>query len=237
MTQFPRYAIYYAAPHLSALGRFGAQMLGYDAWTGEDLPFAENVLQVIPNWHEVTQEPRKYGFHATLKAPFALRQHDKEDKLVAACVGFAGVPRTTPLIEPVIRAISGFVAVVPAQPSKELQQLAADCVSTFDCFRRPLSTEERARRNPQELAPRQRAYLDRWGYPYVMEEFRFHMTLTGRLDAPRRESVVAMLQAAFSKLAIDRLAIDRIVLFRQDEPTSRFRIIGQWPLAKISPQS
>jgi 2'-5' RNA ligase len=80
------------------------------------------------------------------------------------------------------------------------------------------------------LTPRQREYLDRWGYPYVMEEFRFHMTLTGRLDAARREPVLAMLRERFSNIGLTTLAIDRIALFRQDDTHSTFRVVNHWKL-------
>ena len=72
MTHFPRYAIYYAPAPDSDLDRFGAQLLGYDAFSGEDLPFPDGILQAAPDWHELTRDPRKYGFHATLKAPLSL---------------------------------------------------------------------------------------------------------------------------------------------------------------------
>ena len=120
--------------------------------------------------------------------------------------------------------------MIPSQPSAELQQLAADATRDFDAFRAPLTPEDRARRNPDKLTPRQCDYLDRWGYPYVMEEFRFHMTLTGRLNAERREPIVAWLRDRFSETGLKTLAIDRIALFRQDDTASRFRIIGHWPL-------
>jgi putative phosphonate metabolism protein len=230
MAQFPRYAIYYAAAEGSDLHRFGAQHLGYDAWSGEEPPFPENVLRVSPDWRELTQDPRKYGFHATLKAPMALIDGTTETELLDACAAFARAPRFVPAIEPVVRSISGFVAVVPEGAPRELEQLAADCVSAFDRFRAPLTPEDRARRNPSRLTPRQCDYLDRWGYPYVMEEFRFHMTLTGRLDAARREPILAMLQDRFAELRIERLAIDRIALFKQADATARFRVIGQWLL-------
>ena len=100
----------------------------------------------------------------------------------------------------------------------------------FDSFRPPLSPDDRARRNPDKLTARQRDYLDRWGYPYVMEEFRFHMTLTGRLSSERRAAIVTMLRTRFARLEMPSLAIDRIALFRQDSPSARFGIIGQWPL-------
>jgi 2'-5' RNA ligase len=80
------------------------------------------------------------------------------------------------------------------------------------------------------LTPRQREHLERFGYPFVMEDFRFHMTLTGRLDAERRESVLAMLRDRFSKIGLKTLAVDRIAVFRQDDDGSRFRILDHWKL-------
>jgi putative phosphonate metabolism protein len=231
MTGFPRYAIYYAAERGSALDRFGAALLGYDVWSSEDLPFPDGVAETVPDWREVTNDPRKYGFHATLKAPFALVSGQTEAELLAACAAFAGQPRAIPRFRPVVDAISGFIAVIPAERSLPLEALAADCVTAFDAFRAPLTAHDRARRNPDRLTTRQCDYLDRWGYPYVMEEFRFHMTLTGRLDETRREGVRDMLRERFASLGIDSLAVDRIALFRQDASNARFRIIGAWPLA------
>jgi putative phosphonate metabolism protein len=230
MAPFPRYAIYHAAARGGVLDRFGAHMLGYDGWTGEDLSFPEDVVRSVPDWRDLTQDPRKYGFHATLKAPMALADGKTEAELLAACESFAETPRPVPAITPVVNSISGFLAVVPAEPSAELERLAADCVSAFDSFRAPLTPEDRARRNPAKLTPRQCDYLDRWGYPYVMEEFRFHMTLTGRLGSERREPLLAMLRERFAAVGLTRLVIDGIALFRQDDAASRFRIIGHWPL-------
>ena len=120
--------------------------------------------------------------------------------------------------------------MIPDQPSAELQSLAADCVRDFDPFRSPLTDADRARRNPTRLTPRQCEYLERWGYPYVMEEFRFHMTLTGRLDETRREDVLALLRGRFARIGLTELAIDRIALFRQADRDARFEIIGDWQL-------
>jgi len=227
MANFPRYAIYYASAPGSALDRFGAAMLGYDAYGGCDLPFPDGVP---PDWRDLTEDPRKYGFHATLKAPMALADGKTEADVAAACEAFASAPRPIPIIVPVVDSISGFIAVIPATPSAELQQLAAEATREFDSFRAPLTPEDRARRNPAKLSPRQCDNLDRWGYPYVMEEFRFHMTLTGRLEASRRETVMAMLRERFAQVDLARLAIDRIALLRQESATSRFAIIGHWPL-------
>ncbi|WFU24247.1 DUF1045 domain-containing protein [Bradyrhizobium sp. CB1717] len=232
MTDSPRYAIYFAAGSNSALSRFGAELLGYDAYTGDELPFPHDARHVAPDWRDITADPRKYGFHGTLKAPMALAPGRTEAELVTACAAFAGKARTIPTIRPIVDSISGFIAVIPAEPVGAIEQLAADCVREFDSFRTVLTAEDRARRRPEKLSERQRDYLDRWGYPYVMEEFRFHMTLTGRLDAERRGPILEMLRARFATLDLDALAIDRLALFRQDDAKARFRIIGEWALAR-----
>ncbi|MFT4119009.1 DUF1045 domain-containing protein [Bradyrhizobium sp.] len=232
MTGFPRYAVYFAAGAESALSRFGAALLGYDAHSGNEAPFPREALHVAQDWRDITIDPRKYGFHGTLKAPMALGSGKTEIELLAACARFADTARPIPVIRPVVDSISGFIAVIPAEPVQELQQLAAGCVREFDPFRAALTAEDRARRKPEKLSERQRDYLDRWGYPYVMEEFRFHMTLTGRLDADRRGPIVEMLRARFAALKLDTLSIDRIALFKQDDAKARFRIVGEWALTK-----
>ncbi|CUT12355.1 Protein RcsF [Bradyrhizobium sp.] len=232
MTNFPRYAIYFAAGSDSALSRFGAELLGYDAYTGNELPFPADTSRLAPDWRDITADPRKYGFHGTLKAPMALAPGKTEAELLAACATFAGEARKIPVIRPIVDAISGFIAIIPAEPVGVLQELAADCVRAFDGFRTALTADDRARRRPEKLSERQRDYLDRWGYPYVMEEFRFHMTLTGRLDAERRGPILEMLRARFAALGLETLVVDRIALFKQDDAGARFRIMDEWVLAR-----
>ena len=230
MADYPRYAIYYAPAPGSEIDRFGAHLLGYDAYAGEDLRFPDGITQMAPDWRDLTRDPRKYGFHATLKPPLSLAPGKTEAELLAACESFADTPRPIPVIAPVVDSISGFIAVVPGEPAPELVRLAADCTTEFDAFRAPLTPEDRARRNPSDLTPRQRKHLDRWGYPYVMEEFRFHMTLTGRLNTERREAILTMLRNRFSAIGLKTLAIDSIAVFRQENADARFRIVKHWKL-------
>jgi putative phosphonate metabolism protein len=232
MTETPRYAIYYALALHSELDRFGAHLLGYDAFRGETLPFPDGIEQLLPDWRDLTQDPRKYGFHATLKAPMALADDKSEGELLAACAEFAAMPRPIPMIVPVVSAIGDFIAITPSEPSSELQALAADAVSRFDGFRAPLTARDHARRSPDRLPPRQREYLERWGYPYVMEEFRFHMTLTGRLPAERREAVLAILRQRFAALDTNSIAVDRLALFKQSDSGSGFQIVRQYSLTR-----
>jgi putative phosphonate metabolism protein len=228
MANFPRYAIYYAPAPGSVLDRFGATMLGYDAHQGIDLPFPDGIA--VPDWHKLTEDPRKYGFHATLKAPMTLAPGQREHELFTACAAFAARPRCIPVIKPIVDSIEGFIAIVPTVPIAALQSLAADCVRDFEPFRAPLTEQGRARRKPSRLTPRQRDYLEHWGYPYVFEEFRFHMTLTGRLDDGRRTPILDMLRRRFRDIGAMDLTIDRIALFRQDDLNQRFQIVGIWLL-------
>ena len=112
MTGFPRYAIYFAAGADNALSRFGAELIGYDAYTGDELPFSDEALRTATDWRDVSADPRKYGFHATLKAPMALAPGRTEAELVAACRAFAGKARPIPLTRPVVNSISGFIPPV-----------------------------------------------------------------------------------------------------------------------------
>lgn len=230
MTDFPRYAIYYAPSAGSPLARFGAELLGYDAFTGSDVSFPAAVVAAFPDWPALTADPRKYGFHGTLKAPFTLAPAMDEAGLIAACDGFAASARAIPVIAPVVRTISDFTAIVPAAPGAELNALAQDCVEAFDRFRAPMTPADRARRKPEALTPRQREQLDRFGYPYVRDDFRFHLTLTGRLPPARGAEVLAMLQARFAALDITTLRVDRLALFRQENAQARFRIVHETAL-------
>ncbi|QUS38740.1 DUF1045 domain-containing protein [Tardiphaga alba] len=226
MSDYPRYAIYFAPDADRALTRFGAETLGYDAYSGHDIDHPDSLTTEFEDWSAITRDPRKYGFHGTLKAPFALAEDTSEAELLAAVDDFAAEPREIPIIAPVVRTISGFTAIVPREDDDdELHLLAEACVRDFDSFRAPMTADDRARRKPDALTPRQIEHLDDWGYPYVFEDFRFHMTLTGRLPEERGAQVLATLQHHFSELDLEALSIDSIAVFKQDSSATRFRII------------
>lgn len=231
MPAFPRYAIYHVPARDSALWRFGAETLGYDAFNAAEVPFPRDLTAGFADWPEITADPRLYGFHATLKAPFALIDGADEAALIEACAAFCAQPRDIPEIAPVVATISGFTAIVPKDGPPALMALARDVVAAFDPFRAPLSAADRARRNPGKLTQRQVAYLDSWGYPYVMDEFRFHMTLTGGLTPERQPGVIAALQARFAALGLTTLRIDRLAIFRQQARGERFTVIEDFALA------
>jgi putative phosphonate metabolism protein len=230
----PRFAIYFVPGAGSALYRFGASVLAYDCYTGQAVVRPRAVDLPETEWAALTAEPSTYGFHATLKAPFRLRgEFEAADVLVSLQTLAAAVPAIR--LEPAVQLIAGFVAIVPAAASSALDCLAAECVTAFDHFRLPPTEDERSRRLAAGLNPRQAAHLDRWGYPYVFEEFRFHMTLTGRVTPDRREQIHALLQREFARqCGGSPVRIDRIALVRQDRPKCPFRVIGQARLGRNS---
>jgi hypothetical protein len=225
-----RYAVYFAPDPDSALWRFGSAVLGYDAASG--LAVAQHVPAGFEPqaWRQATREPRRYGFHATLMAPFTLAQGQDEVSLVARLNALAAAGRPLSLGRGKIGVIAaedgaGFVALMPELPPPALAALEARILEAFEPFRAALSAAERARRRPERLSPSQRTYLDRYGYPFVRDEFRFHMTLTGRLEKP--EPVAASLaQGAAAAGLTGELTLDRLSLFRQDGPGSQFRILA-----------
>lgn len=221
----PRYAIYYVPAADAALYRFGAALVGYDAFAARDLDHPPQALQTFGDWHAQTADPRKYGFHATLKAPFLLKDGESEAGLGEAFDRFARTPRVIPVIAPIVRAIGSFIAIVPDAAVKPLAQLADDCVTAFEPYRAPLTAHDRQRRLKSPLTPRQIAHLDRWGYPYVFEEFRFHMTLTGSLPAATRDAVLPFLQGEFARLGLASLAVGHVALLRQEGTEARFVVL------------
>jgi putative phosphonate metabolism protein len=227
VTAGPRYAIYFVPGPETGLYRFGATVLGYDCYAGSALAYPHELGLDRADWEALTHEPRRYGFHATLKAPFHLSASCTEAQLSTALKSFVGLGRVVPVVSPAVRLLGDFIAIVPREPCPAVDALAADCVTLFDAYRAPMSAQERARRMASPLSPTQIANLDRWGYPYLFDEFRFHMTLTGRLGLQRRDAVLEVMRGAFTRECGDgRIAVDRIALVRQDRPDARFRVIG-----------
>jgi putative phosphonate metabolism protein len=222
-----RCAIYFAPARGSDLEAFGCGWLGRGS-AGEDLP-QPLVPGIAPaRLAEITRSPRHYGFHGTLKAPFALADDTPPDALDATAEAFA---RERAPFEVALRpgSLGGFLAMLPAERSPALDRLAADCVETFEVHRAPLGDAEIARRRAAGLTPRQDAYLMRHGYPYVLDEFRFHMTLTERLQAPERDDVLAILALRAAPVCARPLVIDAISVFEQPARDAPFTLRRRYP--------
>ncbi|WCR11693.1 DUF1045 domain-containing protein [Paracoccus stylophorae] len=228
MRDWRRFAIYYTAT--GPLAEFGATWLGWDIATGQPVPPPGRGKARPARIEALTRTPRRYGFHATLKPPFRLAQGCREPDLLASLRALAaGQP---PVALPgglVLAALDGFSALIPAAPCQDLQDLAARVVAGVDDFRAPLTPQDRARRNPDRLTPRQVQLLDEWGYPWVMDQFRFHMTLGGRLSPVAVEALIASLRPHLAPFLPDPQLIDALTLVGEDAE-GRFHQIERAPL-------
>lgn len=230
-----RFAIYFSPPAGSDLARLGADLLGRDAETGEARP-QPRLDGIAPDrFRAITEDARHYGFHATLKAPFALAEGVTGDALHQAAAAFAATraPATGPTLA--LASLGGFLALIPSAEAPAVHALADACVEAFDPLRAPLSAAELERRRRSPLTPAQDGHLERWGYPYVFDQFRFHMTLTARLnDLDEHEEVHVALAGVTAPVCRDPLVIDAISVFEQDGRDAPFRITGRYPLAGAS---
>lgn len=224
-----RYAIYFAPPENDALSVRAAHWLGRDAFHGRPLnqPAVAGFEQ--PEILGLTDEPRRYGFHATLKAPFELAPDRTEHELLADFDAFAGSTDAFVIPEVALGQLGPFFALVPAAENATLQAFAAACVRHFEPFRAALSEADIARRKPEKLSETERCYLVEWGYPYVFEAFRFHMTLSGQVPPERRDAMRQVLEAEFSAFIGQPLAISHLALFVEPERGAPFM------LKRISP--
>ncbi len=218
-----RYAVYFSpAPH-SAWWDAGAHWLGRDECS--DLPLHPGAWQKfsVDDWRALTAAPRRYGFHATLKAPFRLREGVLERDLLRRLQDLADTLQQLALGPMRAVALGNFAALVPSAPSQELEALASRCVTELDDLRAPLSAQDLARRDIESLDTRGVELLQRYGYPHVLERFRLHMSLSGVVDGATVQRVVAAWEKPLAQLnAANPLLLDRLCLFVEAGPGQAF---------------
>ncbi len=220
-----RYALYFAPPDGSDLATFGQRWLGRDAVTGEPL-----VQPTVPGLttgrvHALTAFSRRYGFHGTLKAPFALAPGVDRAALVARLACFAADQPTFTLPTLTVAPPDPFITLVPCAPCPAIDRLAAACVEAFDDLRASMTAADRQRRKTTDLSPRQQAYLERWGYPYVFDEFHFHLTLAGPVDDPtERDCLHAAAVDRSAAVCRDPVPVTSLCLFEQPDTDTPFRL-------------
>ncbi len=225
MEQMQRYAVYYA-PREGAFAFRANDWLGREFGNPCDLP--QPVLPGIGDPRGITAEPRRYGFHGTIRAPFRPAEGVDETHIRDTVAGLAARLAPVSCAGLRIEVLHGFVALTPLGCEVALLELGAAVVTGTDPLRAPLTEAEIARRRPDRLTPRQRELLDRWGYPHVMEEFRFHLTLTDRLERP--EPIRAALDAHFAPVLPRPFVIGDLCLFGEDA-SGRFHLMHRYALS------
>jgi hypothetical protein len=208
---FQRYAVFYTPT--GPLADFGAPWLGWDSASGCKVPHPG--IAAI-DCATVTETPRKYGLHSTLKAPFRLAEDTDLIGLQDMAASFAAHHAAVEVGTMVLRHANGFVALRPAHQTAELRDFAAATVRTFDRCRAPLTDDDIARRRRSRLTVRQDAQMLEWGYPYIFEDFQFHLTLSGRVAPKQGAGIITVLSPVLSGVVPQPFIIDAITLMGED---------------------
>jgi len=198
------------------------------AWLGRDPEHGAAVPQpALAGIAEVTAEARGYGFHCTLKPPMRLATSYGAFRDEVSAMVQSLRPFELPALA--VADLSGFLALRETAPSPALQALADACVAWPDRHRLPPDTAELARRRGKGLAPDADQLLLRWGYPGVFGRWRFHMTLTRRLEeqAPWREAAARHFAAALGRAR----RVESVCVFTQAGPGAPFLLAERVPLA------
>ncbi|MGG7564694.1 DUF1045 domain-containing protein [Rhodovulum sp. DZ06] len=227
---YQRYAVYWAPEAGSELARFGAAWLGWDAEAGAPVPQPD--LPDLPlDLAAATEAPRRYGFHATIKPPMALAPGRTAAGLLEALTAFGAKEsafRAPPLA---LSTRHGFLSLRLSSPDAAMARLAADAVAALDAFRAPHSEAELIRRRAAPLPPEAEANLARWGYPWVMGLFDFHLTLSGALPHDHLAALAAAAEARTGALRVAPLEVRELCLFGDPGGGAPFRLLARVPLA------
>jgi len=228
-----RYAVYYAPDRDSQLAQVGNSWLGRDLESGDLLDQPEVVGVSATQIQSLTKAKRRYGFNCTLKPPFELNPTTTVNGLLetANVLAMGLSPIEMPKLE--LTPIGDFIALTLTSSSAVIDELASTCVRAFEGFRMPLSKERIARYRKDKLTVHQEQMLNHWGYPYVMEEFRFHMSLTDRISSvKKRENILHTLKELCDPVLAGTAPITNITVVGQKEPDQPMRVIEHFPFGQ-----
>ena len=223
-----RYAVFFCPDDHSELAQFGNRVLGRnakgDALAPVDGDFPDRAIAAT-----LSQTPAHYGFHATLKAPFELAAHSSQLELLSHTEALASAQRPIALNGLRPRLLAGFMALAFDQQPSAVSALASECVQALEPFRSELTEADLIKRKPAQLSEQQKAYLFRYGYPYVLTEFKFHMTLTSKLGTSNYQDYFDWLITLFDQLVPATPTLDRLAVFWQPDRSVAFKRIAQFP--------
>jgi hypothetical protein len=201
-TRFQRYALYWTPTPGTALAEFGALWFGGFDTFGLAPDLAARARKA----------PAPYGLHATLKAPFRLREEASPRDLKEALGDFCESRRPPAAGRLHFARHQRYLTLMLKRNEADVDWLAAECVTHFDRFRAPLAEEDRKRREIDRMSPPQAALMEKFGYPYVLSEFRFHVSLAGPLEDAEIDEVEQALAPRIAPLLEAPLQIRELTL-------------------------
>lgn len=218
MTQrFQRYAIYWTPEPDSNFAAFGKSWFAAPASFGLSSDLAARAVK----------SPARYGLHATLKAPFRLHDGARESDLQQALDSFCAVRRAPKGGALMLARFQGYLGLVLSRKTSDIDWLAAECVTGFDRFRAPLDESDRDRREHHRLSPAEASFFETFGYPYVLSEFQFHVSLAGPLDDGELGQVAEALEPHVAPFMKEKLKIQSLSLLGEANGGGAFEVISR----------
>jgi putative phosphonate metabolism protein len=226
-----RCAVYFVPAVHSDWWQAGSQWLGRCAASGQTYAPPDIPGLGSAQFQALTADPRRYGWHATLKAPFTLASGQSLDSLRTAMRELADNLAAFDLPPLRVSTLGEFLALRPDGDTAHINATAAACVTRLHPLAKPLNEAELARRRKSPLTPEQDRLLLEWGYPWVLDHFQFHLSLTGPLDAVSPDIQTALVQAARARFeSLSRCRFANIALFVEPRTGANFELIEQLEL-------
>ena len=215
--RFQRYAIYWTPPDESAIAAFGARWFnGFDTF---GLP-----PRLV---RRATEAPAHYRLHATLKAPFRLRDELPPEALSEALDAFCAKRRAPFAGSLMLASQQRYLALMLRDREVAVDWLAAECVTHFDRFRAALNEEDLTRREIAKMSAQEKIFLAEFGYPYVLSAFRFHISLAGPLTRIELAEVAKALAPPLAPFIGEPFRIEDLTLVGEPKDGGVFETISR----------
>jgi hypothetical protein len=189
----------------------GCTWLGRDAQAGKALS---------PPARPEVSTPWRYGFHATLKAPLRVQPGLTENNFLQAVQAWAS--QQTAFLMPALEVaeLGDFLALRPTTPPAADHPL------------RRLADAQQKRYLQPHLTPRQRGHVERLGYAHVLEDWRFHMTLSNGLSAAERAALMPLAEVHFASALCEPLWCGELCVFTEMAAGTPFYLAHRFVLGE-----
>lgn len=230
-----RFAVYFSPPPGAAWWEAGSRWLGRDAAALKPTPLEQPRFDgLAPElMQQLTRDPARYGWHATLKAPFQLGEGVVLGDLRRALRDLAASFSAFAMPGLSVKQLGDFLALCPQGDLTAINAVASACVTQLHRLAAPLTSAELERRRKNSLSALEDELLQRWGYPYVLERYCFHMSLTGKLQGVDDITTKRLLHAAQSWFEVlEPCRFEGLSLFCEPVKGSDFVLVERWEFAQ-----
>lgn len=230
-----RYALYYAPAADAPLWSLASHWLGRDARNNQTLAQPSLARVNARDLNRFTSTPRHYGFHATLKPPMRLAAGISEEQLMSAVAEQASQVQAFDLPGLECKIMGNFLALRLTEECYAMNALAQRLVVELDELRAPATELEKQKRLAKPLTARQLANFHSYGYPYVLDDFRFHLTLSSSLPELYLHDLMADAQDYFAEALKRPQRVEQVALYQQQdsEQDTPFVLVKEFALAGV----